>query len=514
MALGDYFNKNVQSAGTLLNGMQPDAFKAILEREVIAIAADEHAVTTAEGIALLDLTVRLVCRLYPTVVFVDVDGKAKAALATAATLAAAVNPSIEIKDAPAEFTKCIAIGKSRVRGADKAFVIYAGSNGWFARTSVSKPAGCGRSKNPFGAGAAACFAVANIFRSTFSEQLGHPKPDADLRFSVLDLRLADAKSKNPVLKTVDIGEFHLAGLGAIGNGFLWAFARLACRGDLHLIDPDELELSNLQRYAMTTREDVQKPKANLAQGWLAQCGVTPHVHQMDWERYAGTKGDRRFEHVGVAVDTEKTRINIQASLPKMVFNGWTSAGEFGVSWHRFTGQDACLACLYMPEKKTPNFDQILARALHLPEDNDTLIDLRRRLELNVPTDKAFLERIAAASQVALSDLLVFEGVSLREFYVRAICGGAVLAFGTAALQAQADVPMAFQSALAGIFLAADVVAHFASLRPRLDTITQLDLLRPVPPFLARSRTKHPRCICADTDFRAAYGAKYGTTEAA
>ena len=67
---------------------------------------------------------------------------------------------------------------------------------------MSKPAGCGRTKNPFGAGAAACFAVANIFRSTFGEQLGHPKPDEDLRFSVLESRLATARSDGLTEKAI------------------------------------------------------------------------------------------------------------------------------------------------------------------------------------------------------------------------------------------------------------------------------------------------------------------------
>lgn len=507
MAFADYFAKNAQSAGALISGMQPDAFKAVLETEVIGIAADGNAATTVEGRATLDLVVRLVCRLYPAIAFLDLDGKAKTAISRARLLALQVNPKIDIIERTP--TKYIVIGKTALKTKSGAFVAYTGSQNWLALLSMKQPAGSGRSRNPFGAGAAACFAVANLFRATFAEQLGSPATDAALRFSMLELKIVDTKAKNPKLKKFDLGDLYLVGLGAIGNGFLWAFSRLVCAGEINLVDGDTLELGNLQRYAMTILQDVGKPKAELSAEWIKGCGAKAVPHNQHWETYVASRLERKFEHVAVAVDTEKTRFYVQSSLPKILFNSWTGSGEFGISWHHFLGDGACLACLYLPTQKAPNFDEILARALHLPEDPAVLQDIRRRLELGQPTERAFLERVSQASGVALEELLPFENVSLREFYVRAICGGAVLSFGSEALKAQADVPMAFQSTLAGIFLAADVVAYLTRLRSRQGTITQMDLLRPVQPFLQRSRAKHPRCLCADADFRAAYAAKYG-----
>lgn len=508
MAFADYFAKNAQSAGALLSGMQPEAFKAVLQIEVVGIAFDGSAASTPEGRATIDLLVRLVCRLYPVVTFVDLDGNGGTLAAVARTLALEINPKIEIVETKA--TKYIVVGKTRLKTDRSCFVVYAGSDKWIATISTKKPLGSGVSSNPFGAGAAACFAVANLFRASFADQLGNPAPDIALRFSMLELKSVGPKAINSPLESVKLDALHLVGLGAIGSGFLWAFSRLALSGDLHLVDGDRLDLGNLQRYAMTVLDDAGKPKVELAKAWLNDCGATVHTHPLHWENYVCGREELRFQALAVAVDTEKARIHIQSSLPKVVFNSWTSAGEFGISWHEFRGDDACLACLYMPNEKAPNFDEILARALHLPEDQDTLRNIRERLELGHPTDIAFLERIAAASGVALDNLLPFQGVSLREFYVRAICGGAVLAFGSEALKAQADVPMAFQSALAGIFLAADVVAHLGELRPRQATITQVDLLRPVQPFLERFRGKHPRCFCSDKDFTDAYSSKYGT----
>jgi hypothetical protein len=70
--------------------------------------------------------------------------------------------------------------------------------------------------------------------------------------------------------------------------------------------------------------------------------------------------------------------------------------------------------------------------------------------------------------------------------------------------------MAFQSTLAGILLAADVVADASQLRPALPTITQIDLLRVFPAIPSHMRKKQGQhqCLCNDPDFMAAYRTKY------
>jgi hypothetical protein len=218
--------------------------------------------------------------------------------------------------------------------------------------------------------------------------------------------------------------------------------------------------------------------------------------------------------VVVAVDNAKTRINIQAALPRVVFNGWTQAGEAGVSRHGFLGAGACLACLYMPEKQTVNYDELIARALHLPETRETLLDIRKRLQLRLPIERQFLDTVSTAAAVPIEELLPFEGKLLEALYLQGACGGAVmtLAKGGAALN-RTEVPMAFQSALAGILLAADLVAERAKLRARLPTKTQINLLTALPQFPSNGQLKaqNTKCFCVDPDFIAAYCAKHPQT---
>jgi hypothetical protein len=511
MAFAEYFHKNIQSASAILQGFKEEGFRAVLEGHRIGIAFDDAAVECEEGKAALDLTLRLTARFYPSLALAATGKEAKKCLVVYQKLAKEINPRIDVVLETENVSHWLVVGKSAVT-SHKGHVFYVGSDSWVAKLSTVSPVGSGKSANPFGAGVAACLGVANVFRAVFADQLPGSKPDDEIAFSVLDFKRKSRESKNPSISDIDLGELHLVGAGAVGNGFLWALSQCKARGHLYVIDAENLELSNVQRYAMSTITDVGKPKAVLAGNWAATAGaqVTPQV--ATWEDYVASRGDWIFERVAVAVDNANTRIHVQAALPKVVFNSWTQAGEAGLSRHGFVGDEACLACLYLPKRRVPNFDEIVLRALKLPNDGPHLMEVRARLDTGQPTEREYLERIAKAANVPLERINPFEGKPLRSFYVEAICGGAVLEFVTADDLAAADVPMAFQSALAGILLCADVVAEVMALRPRLPTITQIDLLRPFPTFVSTHRKKDPdlRCICGDQDFIAQYDQKYPT----
>lgn len=512
MAFADYFEKNLQSAALILQGIDAEAFKNTIEKEVVAVAMDDKALASKEGRATSDLSVRLLARLYPTLALVTL-GKARSEdLERYRALARAVNSKIDLEAALSNVTHCLVIGSTKVRipKGKRPVVIYAGSDNWLARVSTKGPTGSGSSDNPFGAGAAACLAIANFFRSSFKAQLPHAKPDEELTFSVLQMAPVDpAKPLNCALRHFDIGEVFLAGVGAIGNGFVWAIERVHCIGILHLVDGEALAKSNLQRYAMTVETDVDKPKVDLAKVWLSKSGLEVVAHSKHWEQFVGEREIRSFDQVAVAVDTASSRINIQASLPRAVFNSWTQTGEAGISRHEFRGTGACLACLYIPDGEVPNYDQLVARALHLPETREHLLEIRKRLQLAEPTDRGFLDRVATAAGVPIDELLPFENKPLESLYLQGICGGAVMTLAKGGNPAQrTEVPMAFQSAFAGILLAADLVAERLALRPRLATKTQINLMTALAPFPSNGQAKAKRCFCTDADFVAAFDAKY------
>jgi molybdopterin/thiamine biosynthesis adenylyltransferase len=511
MALAEYFERNAQAAAALVQGFDASLLGARLESEVIGVAFDGSAERSSEGQAGLDLCLRLLSRLYPKLAIVGLPGSKPATLRKLRALARDINPGIELESHFSNSTKLLVFGNTRVTGNRKAkdHIWYVGSDNWIAKLSTAAPVGSGSSNNPLAAGAAACIAAANVFRAVFVQELGQAALDTEVATSLLDLRPGSAGTANPRLSPVRFDDVHLVGAGAIGNGVLWALSRMDCEGTLHVVDPEAVTDSNLQRYVMLTAGDRTKKKAELAKSWLESFGpalkVKPHV--ATWSEHVATRPEYKVQTVLSAVDSARARIEIQASLPRYILNGWTQRGEAGVSRHNFLSGLACLACLYLPSGQAPSEDLIIARALRLGEDEPTVREVRRRLVLKVPTERAFLEQIANAAGMEIQKLLSFENRLLRDLYVEGVCGGAVMEFHDAALKVKAEVPMGFQSALSGILLAAEL----ARPAPLATNVTQIDLLSTFPerPGHNRAKTTAPPCICQDQDFLDVFKSKYG-----
>jgi hypothetical protein len=107
---------------------------------------------------------------------------------------------------------------------------------------------------------------------------------------------------------------------------------------------------------------------------------------------------------------------------------------------------------------------------------------------------------------------------LRVFHSRVVCGGALirLSHGDGQADTVVEVPIAFQSALAGILLGAEIVIDAASLRdegsrdtPPVRTV--IDLLRPLPQYVnpPAGRSSDGHYLCADPDRLHVYREKYG-----
>lgn len=510
MALADFFDKAALGAAQLLRGFDRDSFAAALEARVVGIAFDEAAARSQEGRVTLTFATNLLARLYPRLAIVGDGTEARGLAAQLADEARAVNPRIELSDGLGNSDACVAVGASPVAADGR--TLYLGSDGWITKVSPIGPTNSGQTANPFGAAAAACFGAANVFRVLFAEQLPHGCLDEPFALSLLDLDPRSKAPANPALGRVDLGETHLVGLGAIGNAATWVLARMAdLRGTLQLIDQETVDPTNLQRYVLTTAADVGVAKVDLAARALRHMELVAVPHGCRWGEYLGERQNWHLERVAVALDSAADRCAVQAALPRWITNAWTQPGDLGVSRHAFLGADACLMCLYLPSDERPHDDTIIAASLGLP---DALMEVRTLLATGAPVERAFIERIAGALNVPAAPLVPFEGRPLRAFYSEAVCGGIVLRLSGGA-GAGAEVPMAFQSALAGILLAVELVAHASGLptgAPRV--ATRINLLAPLGQYLTQADKKHPsgRCICQDQDYIVTYRAKYQITD--
>ncbi|MER9424965.1 E2 ligase fold family C protein [Mesorhizobium sp. M0317] len=507
MALANFIDRAATAASQVLADFHLCDFKAALEKQVVAMAFDSQAASCAEGQATLDLTVRLLARLYPVLAILPLDMAASSQAQALERLAKSINPKISIRRSGKYATVCVAAGA--VHPSLRCPTFFMGSQGWAAKLSRTDPVGSGSSLLPYGAGAASCFAAANVFRTIFASQLTGAELDENIDLSLCTYNKSNAGDSSPLNFPVDLGETHLVGLGAIGHGSLWALARQSgLSGRLHVVDHEAIELSNLQRYVLAGQAEVGLSKAALATNALRSTALEVEAHPMKWAEYVARWGDWVFDRVGVALDTAADRLAVQGALPRWIANAWTQEQDLGISRHGFDDGQACLCCMYMPTGKSKDEHQLVAEELGMPEAHE---EVKMLLQTNTGVPNEFVARVATAMAVPFEPLAAFVGQPLRSFYQEVICGGLVFQLSDGSRLVRTVVPMAFQSALAGIMLAADLVKHSAGFPMSPITSTRVNLLRPLGSHLHDPKAKDTsgRCICSDEDFIAAYRLKYG-----
>ena len=500
MALADYFPRDLVAISQVLQGFQHDPFIERLKGVRVAIAFGGRAATDRDGRELLDLVVRLLARLYPSLTFVTDRAEGSFANALIA-LARDINPNIEIVEtATPDVVLSVGFGVPEI----DAPTVHAGCDGWLARVGTEGPFQTSDLGNPFGAGFAACLAAANLFRFLFLPD-GPSQFDADLSFP------PDTDSFPGLAPAALADPLILVGIGAVGNSASWALSRSPLLGQVHLVDPQLVESSNLQRYVLCARNDEGRAKVDVVAKQY-RGPLQGLRHHGTWASFLEGKG-YSWERVLVALDSAHDRRAVQASLPRWITNAWTQIGDLGVSSHSFPGNDACLACLYLPTQKSKNEDLILAEGLKVPHLQERV---RFFLGSGQATDKDFCDAVAVAWGVPGTVVEPYVGRPIRQLWVEGICGGGIIPLGgTEDTPNDLQVPLAFQSALAGVLLAAEAVRDVISDgAQRRTSVRRIDILHPLgdrnpSPQLARTAGTG-NCICEDTDFIVGYHAKYGT----
>jgi molybdopterin/thiamine biosynthesis adenylyltransferase len=112
----------------------------------------------------------------------------------------------------------------------------------------------------------------------FADQLSGGALDEEVTLSMLGYD-GHRPAQPEDLGLADLGEAHLVGLGAIGNGAIWALSQIpGLSGTLHLVDPESVDLSNLQRYVLPGQAEVEVSKVDVAASAFASgtLKVVPH----------------------------------------------------------------------------------------------------------------------------------------------------------------------------------------------------------------------------------------------
>src|SRR5467141_206779 len=106
MGLADYYARNALAASQVLAGFDAERIRETLDREQVGLSIGTDAAESREGRTLIDLLVRLLARLYPTLTIRSESG-GRTAAEEAVNLARRINPAVEFSSEP---TVEIAVG--------------------------------------------------------------------------------------------------------------------------------------------------------------------------------------------------------------------------------------------------------------------------------------------------------------------------------------------------------------------------------------------------------------------
>lgn len=505
MALASYFSKDALAFSQVLKKATNNDFESTLDSHVIEIAFD-NSIRNGEGSISLDLAIRLLSRLYPKIRISDLTNENHEIVEKLIEKALAINSNIEItQETP---TVSLVIGSTALDHDNPRQIVYIGSDHWIAKLSLDHPVGVGDSNLPFAAGASVCIGVSNVFRFVFKELMDNFELDNDVNFSLINLCQTEETEKNKISQ-IDIDGTILVGFGAIGNGFIWALSNTPkTKGRLTIIDPEKIELSNLQRYCLAEEKNIDFSKINIAENLFQKTEIVLDIFEDNWAQYLKSFGNWKNELVCIGIDSAKDRIAIQSSLPKSILNAYTESNLIGISRHFDFVDNTCLSCCYLPHEKVKSYSLIVAENLRIPNEE---LRIRDYLYHEKPVDRQLLELVAKANSVELEDLLHYEGQNINNFYSTVVCGGYLLSKSNSNGEAiNIEAPLAFQSAFAGILLASELIISKLELRGTdFKNHTQLYPLTPIkivsnPYNHSTEKDKTGRCICNDKDFKKAY----------
>ena len=168
---------------------------------------------------------------------------------------------------------------------------------------------------PYGAALAAALAAPEVFKRLLLAN-GLDDPDrrlmTDFAFSAFDFGVNDDAGAGPDLYELVVDHVAIVGCGAGGSAALYILAmQPGLTGAVALVEPGRHKLSNLNRYLMTSANDVHEGRHKLASAvnHLARFApaLTPTLHPVDWQMLV----EHPWPFLLSTVDTVPARWQIQ-----------------------------------------------------------------------------------------------------------------------------------------------------------------------------------------------------------
>lgn len=237
---------------------------------------------------------------------------------------------------------------------------------------------------------------------------------------------------------------YLAGAGAVGNGFIWALRHFTVRGQLDIVDPDDVSSGNLNRQLWFDEGDVEKPKAERlvlhAQPHFPRLTLKPHKSEL--QSLKSHADPRWLKRLIVGVDSRRVRRHLQGELPREVYDASTTGiQEVVLHFNRQPNALACLGCIYHETRRERAREEHVAEALGVTADE-------------VATGRISLDAAARIAARYNRKAAAIEGMAYDSLFKELCSQKALMVEGQQVL-----APFAFVSVLAGALLAIEMMAR-------------------------------------------------------
>ncbi|HEY3314817.1 MAG TPA: ThiF family adenylyltransferase [Bacillota bacterium] len=370
-------------------------------------------------------------------------------------------------------------------------VVTIGCDGWVAKFAQGPRPGSvsvADSDNPLGGVVAACVGTAQLFARAIEplmppaslRRLGGPDSLEWSAYSYLH------DGANPALPSpLLVEDLVMIGLGGVGSAAAAIISWVpGLEGSLTLVDPDQVDESNLNRFLIAPKSTVGSAKVEVVKTFLdRRQGMSVIAAPMTYRQFVRQFG-RPWDIVVSSVDNEEVRAAIQTDLPRVIIDGATAGPVIGISRHTFT-DGACLGCLHPVTEDSYGREIEIAKVLGIP-----LGDVIDRLSDDRPFSP--WELAAIGSRLGLKGIDVSRRKSLRTLWAEDICGRIRLPAGDSSPQIEGSA--AFVSSLTGALVAGEVLKEVAMM-DHLDNQFMMQAFRGPSIGFPRKRNKAPKCPC-------------------
>lgn len=358
-----------------------------------------------------------------------------------------VGVSVQFEDKDQFDAHIVVGGSSDRKRAGRTWCAYADGWRWHVGSGAHVPQVTPSSNLSFGPYMAACFVAGEVFKSFRRMRPDKGEFITECFGSVWTMSLGDAWERlvdGPLYEELPVlPHFYFAGAGAVAQAAALTLGSSKIKGAATVIDHDQLDVTNDNRYILSTLDDGGTAKVKLLSSYLTAQTIPCHPAPMKWSAYVSACGGMaandeiaalerqyRFPLVLSCVDKNLPRHEIQTPLPRMVIGGSTDGLTAKVQVYYLGHEVACLKCFNPIEDRNATIQRNLERltGMTLEERNEwcreqglSTDDLARFL---APSEcgklsEADLERFAkSAPDMSVGFVSVAAGILLSAQLVR------------------------------------------------------------------------------------------------